>query len=117
VSEIKRPSEFCVLPGDAARSGAQTLSTDDCMVGIDEHRTAALHFQIRAALEDGGRNRSKAFDGCRSYDQAEAMSGSWEMEVREGNAEAALVTARRWRRNSRRIAASRFIDSHNATAR
>jgi hypothetical protein len=43
---------------------AQTLSTDDSMMRIYELRTSALHFQIRGALEDGGRNRSKAFDRC-----------------------------------------------------
>jgi hypothetical protein len=42
---------------------AQTLSTDDSMMGIYELRTAALHFEIRAALE-GERNRSKAFNSC-----------------------------------------------------
>src|SRR5689334_12682633 len=43
---------------------AQTLSTDDSMMGIYELRTAALHFQIRAVLENGERNRSKAFNNC-----------------------------------------------------
>jgi hypothetical protein len=43
---------------------AQTLSNDESMMGIYELRTAALHFQIRAALEAGGRNRSKAFNSC-----------------------------------------------------
>jgi hypothetical protein len=43
---------------------AQTLSTDDSMMRIYELRTSALHFQIREALEKGGRNRSKAFNDC-----------------------------------------------------
>jgi hypothetical protein len=222
---------------------AQTLSTDDSMMRIYELRTSALHFQIRAALEDGGRNRSKAFDRCLAcrdqmeqfmrelhsgqalaratlkdhprdetalyflgkldlnyvwlvlgtlgrktgwnefwearhsldqlladhpdhlrgrvahawieyivdtrmpwgtawmlgggnkrralatmndaahadgefYDRAEAMFGLWEMEVREGNADAALITARRLASlfpANRGVA--RFIDSHDATAR
>ena len=42
---------------------AQTLSTDDGMMGIYELRTSALHFQIRAALE-GERNHAKAFNSC-----------------------------------------------------
>jgi hypothetical protein len=222
---------------------AQTLSTDDGMMRIYELRTSALHFEIRAAIEAGGRNRSKAFNTClpcreqleqfmrdlnagqavaratlkqhprdetalyflgkldlnyvwlvlgtlgrktgwnefwearhsldqlladhpdhlrarvahawieyivdtrmpwgtawmlgggnkrkalatmndaahadgEFYDRAEAMFGLWEMQVREGNADAAFITARRLASQfpaNRGVA--RFIDSHDATAR
>jgi hypothetical protein len=221
---------------------AQTLSTDDGMMGIYELRTSALHFQIRAALE-GERNRAKAFNSCLTcrdqmeqfmrelnsgqalarailkqhprdetalyflgkldlnyvwlvlgtlgrktgwsefwearhsldqlladhpdhlrgrvahawieyivdtrmpwgtawmlgggnkrkalatmndaahadggfYDRAEAMFGLWEMQVREGNADAALITARRLASQfPANPGVARFIDSHLATAR
>jgi hypothetical protein len=66
---------------------AQTLSTDDRMMSIYELRTAALHFQIRAALEAGGRNRSKAFNSCL------ACREQMDQFMRELNAGQALARA------------------------
>jgi len=66
---------------------AQTLSNDESMMRIYELRTAALHFQIRGALEEGGRNRSKAFNSC------QACREQMELFMRELNSGQALARA------------------------